>query len=180
MPPPPPALATTPSNPFPNEIADAMSRMTSSSTVTSATTVETFPPAARIPSAVASNLLCVRPQIVTLAPSSAAFRAHAAPMPVPPPVTTTEAPAKDRLVIAAPLCREWWKRSYADRARSIDEPIACVPIAGTQGLLVGLAQWAHGNRRNDFDALRRVVRTFLILHEGDQFGNVEDNIFSWD
>ena len=62
----------------------------------------------------------------------------------------------------------------------MDEPIAGVPIAGAQGFLVGLAQWAHGNRRNDFDALRRVVRTFLSFTRAIIFCNVEDNIFSRD
>ena len=63
--------------------------------VTSATTTLTSAPSSRIVAADSSRRLSVRPQIVTRAPSAAALRAHAAPMPVPPPVTMTERPSSD-------------------------------------------------------------------------------------
>ena len=42
----------------------------------------------------ALSVASVRPQIVTAAPSAAATRAQAAPIPVPPPVTSTPQPSR--------------------------------------------------------------------------------------
>src|SRR5690242_13322240 len=53
-----------------------------------------LPACALILSTDACSVASVRPQMVTAAPSAAATRAHAAPMPVPPPVTSTPVPSR--------------------------------------------------------------------------------------
>ena len=58
-------------------------------------------PACWMRAAVSSRRDSVRPQITTAAPSSVSCSAHAAPSPVPPPVTTTVRPA------SAPALHPW-------------------------------------------------------------------------
>ena len=105
MPPPPPALATKPLRPPKASTWPATRAATSSSTVTSVTWVRTVPvaPPALMRSATSVSRFSRRPQMVTSMPSVARRVAQAAPMPVPPPVTIAERPARDAVMSVFPL-----------------------------------------------------------------------------
>ena len=105
MPPPPPALATKPSRRPKASTWPATRAATSSSTVTSVTWVRTVPaaPDAATRSATSASSGSRRPQMVTSMPSVASRVAHAAPIPVPPPVTIAVRPASDAVMSVFPL-----------------------------------------------------------------------------
>src|SRR5215472_2427903 len=67
-------------------------------TVTSQGMTSVFPPLSEIESAVRSRVDWVRPQRATVAPRAANWRATAAPMPRPAPVTTATCPARGGVV----------------------------------------------------------------------------------
>jgi hypothetical protein len=92
----PPALMTTPSSRPVPAVAAATAAATASSSVTSAGTVVTAVPgaAASMVAAAAASRSSERPAMVTAAPSTASRTAQASPMPLPPPVTRAEYPAR--------------------------------------------------------------------------------------
>src|SRR5262245_29099946 len=93
----PPAQCTTPCNRPDHAVAASTARVTSSSLVTSAGSymTEPGPPRAVISSAAAESLSALRPTSIALPPAATTAAAHALPMPLPPPVTSTVCPVND-------------------------------------------------------------------------------------
>ena len=54
-------------------------------------------------------------------------------------------------------------RRVAAAGKLVDEAIRTGPIAGSEHLLVGLANRAHRDRVDDVDRLRRVMRALALL-----------------
>ena len=91
----PPALLTRMSIRPSSEVVCSISATTASSTFTSVGTARHLREvAARIAAAVVSRSVTVRAAMTTSAPCSARSIAVAAPMPVPPPVTTATLPVR--------------------------------------------------------------------------------------
>ena len=105
----PPAHATVICSAPARSVAAATAAFTWSSSVTSATT-HPAPSSA----AASSRRACVRPQIVTVAPSAISAAALASPMPLPPPVTSAPYPSSAPIV-SLPL-------SYVRGARGMPSP----------------------------------------------------------
>src|SRR5690606_12724914 len=123
-----------------------------------------LPPAARIRSAVSSNLVAVRPVTSTWAPSWAKRRALARPMPLPAPVMITRLLCNRCITLS----------SWADKDTNSGACDGQAAIGHDQGTVdvAAVRRGEEGHRRGNFAGVAKAADGYVLL-SGVQGGLVE-------
>src|SRR5690554_283136 len=158
------ALAKKTSRPPNSSMQRETMASTSASTAASAAIAKALPPAARIRSAVSSNLVVVRPVTSTWAPSWAKRRALARPMPLPAPVMITRLLCNRCITLS----------SWADKDTNSGACDGQAAIGHDQGTVdvAAVRRGEEGHRRGNFAGVAKAADGYVLL-SGVQGGLVE-------